>query len=165
MNSPKQQKIIELLQTRVNMTAAEIAAEVGSETKATSKHLRLLEDMGQIYVSEWRKGKYGVPTKAYKIGKGESVELVNKRKKNDSNATQDAARKAFTKRNTYDPYSPIMPNNGWTSKIHCLDNSMSHIHHILFMERFKPHPDTASAWLFNEPKVELLGARYDLVQT
>jgi len=161
MNSPKQQKIIELLHTRVNMTAAEIAFEVGSETKATSKHLRLLEDMGQIYVSEWRKGKYGVPTKAYKLGNGESVELVSKRKKKDSNAIQDAARKAFNKRNLYDLNSPIMPNTGWVSQIHCLDNSMSHIHHILFMERFKPHPDRASEWLFNKPKVELLGARYD----
>ena len=66
MISLKQQEIIDLLQTRVNMTAAEIALEVGSETKATSKHLRLLESMGQIYVCEWRKGKFGVLTKAYK---------------------------------------------------------------------------------------------------
>lgn len=163
MNSPKQQEIIDLLQTRVNMTAAEIAAEVGSETKATSKHLRLLEDMGQIYVCEWRRGKYGVLTKAYKLGEGKSVELVSKRKKKDSNAIQDAARKAFNKRNLYDINSPIMPNTGWVSQIHCLDNSMSQIHHILFMERFKPHPDQASAWLFNEPKVELEGNKHDFV--
>ena len=81
MNSPKQQKIIELLHTRINMTAAEIAAEVGSEVKATSKHLRYLEDVGKIYVCEWRKGKYGVPTKAYTLGNGESVVLVSNRKK------------------------------------------------------------------------------------
>jgi len=37
MISPKQQAIINLLQTRVSMTAAEIAFGVGSETKATSK--------------------------------------------------------------------------------------------------------------------------------
>ena len=161
MISLKQREIIDLLQTRVNMTAAEIAMEVGSETKAVSKHLRLLEAMGQIYVSEWRKGKHGVRTKAYKAGCEESVELVSKRKKKESNAIQDAARKAFNKRNLYDLNSPIMPNTGWVSQIHCLDNSMNQIHHILFMERFKPHPDRASAWLFNEPKVELLGARYD----
>jgi predicted ArsR family transcriptional regulator len=81
MMSPKQQKILELLQTRVNMTAAEIAFAVGSETKATSKHLRHLEEIGEIYVCEWRKGKYGVPTKAYKLGNGDSVVLVSKRKK------------------------------------------------------------------------------------
>jgi predicted ArsR family transcriptional regulator len=81
MNSPKQQEIINLLQTRVNMTAAEIAFGIGSEVKATSKHLRLLEDMGQIFVCEWRKGKLGVPTKAYTLGKGESVVLVSNRKK------------------------------------------------------------------------------------
>jgi hypothetical protein len=145
MISPKQQTIIDLLKTRTSMTAAEIALEVGSETKATSKHLRLLEDMGHIYVCEWRKGKHGVMTKAYKLGEGESVVLVAKRK-----SKQDAARRALTKRNIYDPYAPIMPNNGWRSTIHSKDYSFQHGEHIKFMERFKPHPDLASAWLFTE---------------
>jgi transcription initiation factor IIE alpha subunit len=153
MNSPKQQEIIDLLQTRVNMTAAEIAAEVGSETKATSKHLRLLEDMGQIYVCEWRKGKHNVLTKAYRLGDGESVVLVGKK--------QDAARRALTKRKEYDPYAPIAPNNGWRSMIHSKDYSFQHGEHIKFMERFHPRPDVASAWLFNKPRVELLGAKYE----
>lgn len=81
MITPKQQEIIDLLKNRVNMTAAEIANEVGSEVKATSKHLRHLEDVGEIYVCEWRKGKYGVPSKAYTLGNGESVVLVSNRKK------------------------------------------------------------------------------------
>jgi predicted ArsR family transcriptional regulator len=81
MISPKQEQVLDILATRDNMTAAEIALEVGSETKATSKHLRLLEEMGHIHVCEWRKGKYGVPTKAYKLGNGDSVVLVSKRKK------------------------------------------------------------------------------------
>ena len=81
MISPKQQEIINVLQTRVNMTAAEIAFAVGSETKATSKHLRLLEEEGEIHVCEWRKGKYGVPTKAYTLGNRDSVVLVSNRKK------------------------------------------------------------------------------------
>ena len=153
MNSPKQQEILDLLENQDNMTAAEIAAEVGSEVKATSKHLRLLEDMGKIYVCQWRKGKHGVMTKAYKAGCGESVVLVNKR--------QDAARRALTKRKEYDPTAPIMPNNGWRSMIHSKDYSFQHGDHIKFMERFKPQPDHASAWLFNEPKVELLGAKYE----
>jgi predicted transcriptional regulator len=161
MNSPKQQEVIALLQTRDRMTAAEIAFGLGSEVKATSKHLRLLEDMGQLYVCEWRKGRHGVMTKVYKYGDGESVVLVSKRKKKDSNAIQDAARKAFNKRNIYDPAAAIMPNNGWRSMIHSKDYSMQHGEHIKFMERFQPHPDPASEWLFNEPKVELLGARYD----
>lgn len=156
MMSPKQQEIINVLQTRVNMTAAEIAFAVGSETKATSKHLRLLEEEGEIHVCEWRKGKYGVPTKVYKLGEGESVVLVSKKK-----SKQNEARKAANKRNIYDPYAPIMPNNGWRSMIHSKDYSMQHGEHIKFMERFQPHPDPASEWLFNEPKVELLGARYD----
>lgn len=161
MNSPKQQEIIDLLKNRVNMTAAEIAIEVGSETKATSKHLRLLESTGQIYVCEWRKGKHGVMTKAYAAGCAESVDLVSKRKKKDTNAIQDAARKAFNKRNLYDLNSPIMSNTGWHSMIYSKDYAMQHGEHIRFMERFKPHPDRASEWLFNEPKVELLGAKYD----
>jgi len=81
MITPKQEQVLEILATRENMTAAEIAQEVGSEVKATSKHLRHLEDVGEIYVCEWRKGKYGVPTKAYTLGNGESVVLVSNRKK------------------------------------------------------------------------------------
>jgi hypothetical protein len=102
------------------MTASEIAAELRSETKATSKHLRHLEDIGEIYVCEWRKGRFGVPTKAYKLGKGDSVVLVSKRKKS----------------------LKIKPD----------------------LEPIKydtPRPDYAAAWLFHEPKVELLGARYE----
>jgi hypothetical protein len=164
MISRKQQQVLDILATRENMTAAEIAFGVVSEVKATSKHLRLLEDMGKIFVCEWRRGKYGVPTKVYKLGEGESVVLVNKRKKPDPNAAQNEARKAANKRNIYDPYAPIMPNNGWRSTIHSKDYSMQHGEHIKFMERFQPHADTAAVWLFNNPQVELLGARYDLVQ-
>jgi predicted transcriptional regulator len=127
MISPKQQAIINILQTRVSMTAAEIAFGVGSEVKATSKHLRLLEDTGHIYVCEWRKGKYGVPTKAYTLGQGESVELVSSRKKKEKKTAPAPV---------VDVPKPIVPR-----------------------------ADYASAWLFNEPKVELLGAKYDLLQT
>jgi hypothetical protein len=42
-----------------------------------------------------------------------------------------------------------------------LDYRMSHADHIRFMNSFQSQPDPASAWLFHEPKVELLGARYD----
>jgi hypothetical protein len=159
MISPKQEQVLDILATRDNMTAAEIAAEAGSETKATSKHLRLLEEMGKIYVCEWRKGKYGALTKVYKLGKGDSIVLVSKKKK----STQDETRKYFNRRNLYDPDAPLAINNGWRSTIHSKDYAMQHGEHIKFMERFQPHPDHASEWLFNEPKVELLGARYDLV--
>ena len=155
MNSPKQQKIIELLHTRINMTAAEIANEVGSETKATSKHLRLLEDMGQIYVSEWRKGKYGVPTKAYKLGEGESVKLVSKRKK--AGTPKGSKKEPLVNVELYQ-----LNNN---ARFISQDYRMSHADHIRFMNNFVAQPDPASAWLFNEPKVELLGAKYDLLQT
>lgn len=123
MISPKQQAIIDLLQTRVSMTAAEIAFGVGSEVKATSKHLRLLEDMGHIFVCEWRKGKHGVMTKAYKLGDGDSVELVSKRKKKEKKTAPEPV---------VDVPKPIVPR-----------------------------ADYASAWLFNEPRVELLGAKYE----
>jgi hypothetical protein len=158
MISPKQEQVLDILATRDNMTAAEIAAELGSETKATSKHLRLLEDMGELYVCEWRKGKHGVLTKVYKLGNGESVMLTSKKK-----SKQNEARKAANKRNIYDPYAPIMPNNGWRSMIHSKDYAMQHGEHTKFMERFQPHPDHAAAWLFNEPKVELEGNKHDFV--
>ncbi len=155
MISPRQEQILDILATK-DMSASEIAIELKSETKATSKHLRLLEEMGKIHVCEWRKGKHNVLTKVYRLGKGESVMLVSKKKK-----TQNEARKELSKRNTYDPYAPLATNNGWVSMIHSKDYSMQHGDHIKFMERFQPHPDHASTWLFNEPRVELLGAKYD----
>jgi predicted ArsR family transcriptional regulator len=120
MISPKQEQVLDILATKDSMTAAEIAAELGSETKATSKHLRLLEEIGEIYVCEWRKGKFGVLTKAYKLGRGESVIVVSKRKKTKL---------------TSQPVVVPEPN--------------------------APRPDYAAAWLFNNPRVELQGAKYD----
>jgi DNA-binding transcriptional ArsR family regulator len=123
MNSPKQQEILDLLADQDNMTAAEIAKEMKMVATAIAAHLRRLEEAGHIYVCEWRSGKYGVPTKAYKYGKGDSVEFVGKRK---------------------------APNKK--------------IKNTIVIEKIEidaPRPDYASAWLFNEPKVELLGARYE----
>jgi predicted transcriptional regulator len=151
MISPKQQAIIDLLQTRVSMTAAEIAFGVGSEVKATSKHLRLLEEMGHIFVCEWRKGKYGVPTKAYKLGEGESVELVGKRKK--AGTPKGSKKEPLVNVELY----RIKNNARFISQ----DYRMSHADHIRFMNDFVSHPDPAAEWLFNEPKVELLGAKYE----
>lgn len=154
MISPKQQEIIDLLQTRINMTAAEIAFGVESEVKATSKHLRLLEEMGKIYVCEWRKGKHGVPTKAYKLGKGESVVLVSNRKKKEKPEVTERPKKE-----SVDNVLLYLRKNN--ARFVSLDYRMSHADHIRFMNSFVSHPDPASAWLFNEPKVELLGAKYD----
>jgi predicted transcriptional regulator len=153
MMSPKQQTILELLQTRVNMTAAEIALELGSETKATSKHLRLLEEMGHIYVCEWRKGKFGVPTKAYKLGEGESVELVSSRKKKGKNEKP--------KKEPLEDVEAYRTKNN--ARFISQDYRLSHAEHIRYMNRFEPHPDPASEWLFNEPKVELEGNKHDFV--
>jgi len=151
MMSPKQQEIINVLQTRVNMTAAEIAFAVGSETKATSKHLRLLEEEGEIHVCEWRKGKYGVPTKAYKLGNGKSVELVSTRKK-----------KGKTEKPKKEPVENVLAYLAKNkARFVSLDYRMSHADHIRFMNGFVSHPDPASEWLFHEPKVELLGAKYE----
>ena len=143
MITPKQEQVLDILATK-DMTAAEIATELRSETKATSKHLRLLEAMGEIHVCEWRKGKHGVCTKAYKLGEGESVELVSKKR------PQNERRKELSKRNAYDPYAPIVANNGWRSTIHSWDRSVSQHDHLEFMKRFQPHPDVAAAWLFTE---------------
>ena len=123
MSSPKQQEILDLLADQENMTAAEIAKDMKMVATAIAAHLRRLEEAGHIYVCEWRSGKYGVPTKAYKYGKGDSVEFVGKRK---------------------------APNKK--------------IKNTIVIEKIEinaPRPDYAAAWLFNEPKVELLGARYE----
>jgi len=149
MISPKQEQVLDILATRDNMTASEIAAELRSETKATSKHLRHLEDIGEIYVCEWRKGRFGVPTKAYKLGKGDSVVLVSKRKGETEKPKKEPVENVLA----------YLAKN--KARFVSLDYRMSHADHIRFMNDFVSRPDPASAWLFNEPRVELLGARYD----
>ena len=123
MSSPKQEQVLDILKGKKSMTAAEIAKDMKMVATAIAAHLRRLEEAGHIYVCEWRSGKYGVPTKAYKYGKGDSVEFVGKRK---------------------------APNKK--------------IKNTIVIEKIEidaPRPDYASAWLFNEPKVELLGAKYE----
>jgi hypothetical protein len=149
MISPKQEQVLDILATRDNMTAAEIAFGLGSDTKATSKHLRHLEEIGEIYVCEWRKGKYGALTKVYKLGKGESVVLVSKKKGKTEKPKKEPVENVLA----------YLAKN--KARFVSLDYRMSHADHIRFMNGFVSHPDPASAWLFHEPKVELLGARYD----
>ena len=149
MISPKQEQVLDILATRDNMTAAEIAAELRAETKATSKHLRHLEDIGEIYVCEWRKGKYGALTKAYKLGKGDSVVLVSNRKGETEKPKKEPVENVLA----------YLAKN--KARFVSLDYRMSHADHIRFMNDFVSHPDPASEWLFNEPKVELLGAKYE----
>jgi hypothetical protein len=42
-----------------------------------------------------------------------------------------------------------------------IDINLKMAEHRRFMKTFKPHPDYAAAWLFHQPTVELLGARYE----
>jgi hypothetical protein len=42
-----------------------------------------------------------------------------------------------------------------------IDTNLKMAEHRRFMKSFKPHPDYAAAWLFHQPRVELLGARYE----
>lgn len=148
MISPRQEQVLDILATK-DMTAAEIATELGSETKATSKHLRLLEEMGEIFVCEWRKGKHNVLTKVYKLGDGESVMLVSKKKGKSEKPKKEPVENVLT----------YLAKN--KARFVSLDYRMSHADHIRFMNDFVSHPDPASVWLFNEPKVELLGEKYD----
>jgi hypothetical protein len=41
------------------------------------------------------------------------------------------------------------------------DVNLKMAEHKRWAATFKPHPDPAAAWLFHEPRVELLGARYE----
>lgn len=38
----------------------------------------------------------------------------------------------------------------WVSTIHLIDDKTGHPEHFKFMKKFKPHPDVAAAWLFND---------------
>jgi hypothetical protein len=149
MMTNRQEQILEILKKRDCMTAAEVAREMNVETKTTAAHLRKLEDIGQIYVSEWKKGRQGVPTKAYKLGSGDSVAWVRIKKQKKKSA---ASPNVFKKRNNFDPNAPLVLNTGWVSEIHSWDKSINRHEHIEFMARFQPRPDPAAAWLFNQPK-------------
>lgn len=157
----KQQEVFDALKTMKQGSATGIATVIHQDPKTVAAHLRRLAKMGHVHVSGWMPGRYNGPMKLYTCGAGEAAPRAKKEKKALS---QDEARKAFNKRNSYDPDAPIVPNTGWVSMIHSKDYSMNHSEHIRFMERFQPHPDHASTWLFNQPAVELLGAKYDLVQ-
>jgi hypothetical protein len=41
------------------------------------------------------------------------------------------------------------------------DVNLKMAEHRRWLATFKPHPDYAAAWLFHEPRIELLGARYE----
>jgi len=42
-----------------------------------------------------------------------------------------------------------------------IDTKLKMAEHKRWLATFKPQPDVAAAWLFNKPRVELLGARYE----
>jgi DNA-binding MarR family transcriptional regulator len=151
-----QQKIISIVKAKGRVTSSEISTDLRLTHDTAGRNLRLLVDMGYIHVAAQDDSKSRMPANIYSIGfKEEEKTTQNRHQK------QNAARKAFTKRNTYDPAAPIVPNNGWRSTIHSKDYAMQNGEHIKFMARFQPRPDYAAAWLFNKPRVELLGAKYE----
>jgi hypothetical protein len=42
-----------------------------------------------------------------------------------------------------------------------MDIKLKMAEHRRWAASFKPHPDHAAGWLFHEPRIELLGARYE----
>lgn len=159
--NPTQQKIFRILQAKGRVTSTDISAVLRVTVNTAGRNLRSMAEMGYIHVAAQDNSNSRLSSNIYAIGfKDEETRTATQLRQQ----RQNEARKAFTKRNTYDPDAPIMPNTGWVSTIHSKDYVMQHGEHIKFMERFQPHADHAAAWLFNKPKVELLGARYDLVQ-
>ena len=156
--TPTQQKVLDEVEKQGKATIASVATSLGITVGNAQRNLRFLKEAGYIHIIEQDKSQKIKPIIIYAYGYGEDVG------RKEWQLKQDAARKAFTKRNTYDPAAPVVPNTGWVSTIHSKDYSMNHNEHIKFMERFQPQPDPASAWMFNKPKVELQGARHDLVQ-
>jgi len=155
----KQQFILDAIQRLGKGSVVDVSKAINSDVQSTYAHLKRLHKLELIHIKEWGRGQYNHPLKIYVIGNGEDAP-INKKEHFDK-VKQDNAKKKFTKRNTYDPDAPLAVNNGWVSTIHTWDRAVSQLEHIEFMARFQPHPDHASTWLFNEPKVELLGAKYD----
>jgi chromosome condensin MukBEF MukE localization factor len=127
----KQQLVLNALQNLGKGSVVGISKFMNSEIKSTYAHLRRLHKLGMIHIAEWGKSNSGHPLKVFKYGAGEDA-VIDKKKHYDK-VKQDNAKKRLIQTNTYDPFADI----------------------------FKPRPDYAAAWLFHEPKVELLGARYE----
>jgi len=148
-----QQKILSIVKAKGKVTSSEISTDLRLTHDTAGRNLRLLVDMGYIHVAAQDDSKSRMPANIYSIGFKEEEKTSNATKLRQQK--QNAARKASTKRNTYDPAAPIVPNNGWVSTIHSKDYSIQNGEHIKFMQRFQPHPDYAAAWLFNEPRSEI----------
>ena len=157
--TPKQQLVMHALEQLGKGSVVQVAKAINMEQKAVFAHLKRLQKMKLIHLCEWGKSGSGHPLKIFQYGEG--VDAVLDRKAYFDKARQESAAKKFIQRNTYNPDAPLAPNNGWTSQIHSWDRTVSQLEHIEYMKRFQPHPDHASVWLFNEPKSELLGAKYD----
>lgn len=152
MQSPKQDMVYEVITRRDKLSAAEIAKEVGMDAKAVGAHLRRLEAAGKVHVSEWKKGKYGVLTKAYSAGFGISAVHISPRR-------QQAPKEPKPKKEPAENVDQYLIKN--KANIISHDNRLSHADHIRFMTGFVPHPDPASQWLFNQPAVELQGNKHE----
>ena len=157
----KQQSILDAIQKLGKGSVVDVSKAMNTDIKSTYAHLRRLHKLELIYIKEWGRGQYNHPLKIYAMGKGEDAPID--KKEHFDKVKQDNANKKFTKRNMYDPDAPLAPNNGWVSQIHSWDRTVSQLEHVEFMARFQPHPDVASAWLFNKPKVELEGNKHDFV--
>jgi predicted transcriptional regulator len=154
MQSPKQDMVLDVVTRTDKLSAAEIAKRVGMDAKAVGAHLRRLEAAGKVHVSEWKKGKYGVLTKAYTAGFGISAVHISPRR-------QKVPKEPKPKKEPAENVDQYLTKNKANIVSH--DNRLSHADHIRFMSTFTPHPDPASAWLFNQPAVELQGNKHDLV--
>ena len=152
MKSPKQEEAFDILSRKDKLTVSQVAKEMDVAVKAAGAHLRRLEQAGRIHVSEWRKNEYHVMTKCYSVGFGESVVHVSQRK-------QKPPKEPKQKKEPAEDVNVYQTKNN--SRIVSQDNRLSHADHIRFMNSFRPQPDYAATWLFNQPAVELLGARYD----
>lgn len=141
MQSPKQDMVYEVITRRDRLSAAEIAKEVGMDAKAVGAHLRRLEAAGKVHVSEWKKGKYGVLTKAYSAGFGISAVHISPRRQKVPKAPRLPKEPA-------EDVNVYQTNN--KSRIISHDNRLSHADHIRLMTGFKPRPDDAAAWLYTE---------------
>lgn len=151
--NPAQQKILRILQLRKRITSAEVSIILNVTVNTAGRSLRSMAEMGYIHVVAQDDSNPRMPSNIYVIGAKDYVAPVKKRKERDRSETNqvlsDAALQYLAKNN---------------ARFVSQDFRMNHAEHVRFMTKFQSHPDPASEWLFNEPKVELEGNKYDLVQ-
>ena len=131
MRLTAQQQQIITIIKKKDEASCEDFTEINQVQTAISAHLRRLIKFGQIYIVRWEISGLLGEKPVYKIGNLPSVTRV------DAREHLKAQRKAVKER------------------------EQAALNGVQNFDPANPRADVAAAWMFNKPRVEIQGARYD----